>query len=657
MPPAPPLERHIDLCVAHARGWIEPALRATHERLLTPGHASTQGQPRTVVAPALELLQTRFSELAHAFEQELARQLRAEVAPRIGGASDWSPTIELQLVDEEQAAEQVEMVRTIQWVEGGAEWELRELQARTATLRGQTTVGARSNPLRPEVLARSLFAAATSLGVTGASRRVLLRAASEPLTPAMQQACRDANGWLAQWGIEPAAWKVSSVASARLPGPAPSGFDVTRPGALDELRSIAQGRGRAAPAPSAGSLAQRDSQALLARLFECMRHDPRLSAPIVGVIARVQGLAESVAASNAGLLDDHAHPVWRMLNRVAGHALGYDASDDPRLLEFLKRVEPWIAGLTSAAPTGESRLVEAAASLESLCLDHLRAEQQAFGSAIERLRRAGREDELAGRYRQALQKELSAPGAATLSPSLRAFLVDAWCAALGRLAAREGEATATVQRLATLPTLLIASLEVPHTPLARSDLIKRLPALAATLNEGLALTTLSSAERRGITDELLARHTELLKPGARTATADRPEDIVRRMREENIAAVTEAARAGANTVIDESQLDTLPAPMLDEMTTRASRAWLDKAQPGLWCHVFLLGAWRSARLMWVSPTRTHWLFASDPGRSHSLTTRAVERLAVDGLLAPLEERNLLERAVDALLAEVRKPAR
>jgi hypothetical protein len=657
MPAAPPLERHIDLCVAHARGWIEPALRATHERLLTPGHASTQGQPRAVVAQAVELLQTRLGELAQAFEQELARQLRAEVAPRGGRPGEWSPTVELQLVDEEQAAEQVEMVRTIQWVEGGAEWELRELQARTATLRGQSTVGARSNPLRPEVLSRSFFAAVTSLGVTGASRRVLLRAATEPLTPAMQQACRDANGWLAQWGIEPAAWKVSSVASARLPGPAPSGFDVTRPGALDELRSISQGRGRAAPAPSAAGLARQESMALLARLFECMRQDPRLSAPVVRAIVPLQGLAGRVAASNAGLLDDHAHPIWRMLNRVASHALGYDAPDDPRLLDFLKRIEPWLAGLASAAPPGESRLVEAAASLEALCLDHLRAEQQAFGSAIERLRRAEREDELAGRYRQALQKEMSAPAAATLSPSLRAFLVDAWCAALGRLAAREGEASATVQRLATLPTQLIASLEVPHTPLARSDLIKRLPALAATLSEGLALTSLSSAERQAVTDELLARHTELLKPGARAATADRPEDIVRRMREESVVATGEAARAGANTVIDESQLDTLPAPMLDEMQTGASRAWLDKAQPGLWCHLFLLGAWRSARLMWVSPARTHWLFVSDPGRSHSLTTRAVERLALDGLLAPLEERNLLERAVDTLLATVRKPVR
>jgi hypothetical protein len=400
---APPLlDKHLGLCIGHARGWLEPVLRAAPARLLTPGHASTQGLPREAVAKAVEFLQACGGALADAFERELGRQLRADVAPSRSAAGQGVPGLgEWKLVDEDEAAEEVEVVRTIQLVEGGAEWELRELQARSATLRGQTAVTARSNPLRPEVVARSLWAAAAEVGLTGAARRVLLRAASDPLTPAMQQACRDAIGWLNEWGVEPAAWKVSSVASGRLPGP--------------------------------------------------------------------------------------------------------------------------------------------------------------------------------------------------------------------------------------------------------------LPSLTASLQEGLTLSTLPPTQRQAVADELLERHTEMLK-GAKSApaapAAPSPEEIVRRLHDETVEAGGVDPRLAPPSVIDERHLDTMPAEMADAAPAVSLR-WLDGALPGLWCHAFLRGAWRASRLIWVSETRAHWLFVSDPGVTHSLTVRAVERLARDGLLAPLEQRNLLERAIDGWLAETR----
>ena len=327
------LDKHIGLCIAHARGWLDPVLRAAHARLLTPNHPSVQGAPRPVVAAAVEFLQLRGSALADAFERELGRQLRDDVAPARHAAADEPGLAEWTLVDEDAAAEEVEVVRTIQLVEGGAEWELRELQARTATLRGQSAVAARSNPLRPEVVARSLWAAAQSLGLDGAARRVLLRAASDPLTPAMQQACRDAIGWLTQWGVQPAAWKVTSVASGRLPAPPSSGFDVTRPGALDELRAAVSGTGPLARggAGSGGSYSaasgashglshgaaagghaaaraasDQATQALLAALFDRMLGDACLAAPVLARVGRLQPVVLRVALTG---VDAEGSPV------------------------------------------------------------------------------------------------------------------------------------------------------------------------------------------------------------------------------------------------------------------------------------------------------------------------------------------------------------
>lgn len=663
------LDKHIGLCIAHARGWLEPVLRAAHSRLLTPNHASVQGAPRPVVAAAVEFLQLRGSALADAFERELGRQLRDDVVPARQAAADGPGVAEWTLVDEEAAAEEVEVVRTIQLVEGGAEWELRELQALTATLRGQSAVGARSNPLRPEVVARSLWAAAQSLGLDGAARRVLMRAASDPLTPAMQQACRDAIGWLTQWGVQPAAWKVTSVASGRLPAPPSSGFDVTRPGALDELRAAASASGLPGPGGSgqpaaafggaAASRAASDqaTQVLLGALFDRMLADPCLAAPVLSRVGRLQPMVLRVALAQAQLFDDHAHPLWRLLNRMASHALGYADDGDPRLVAYLALLDPWVGDLVTLRQPDPAQLAEAVAALDALCLTHLRAEQKSLGAAIERLRRAGREAEAAAAARQAIAAAMAAPVAQErLSPVLRDLFTGPWCDAIGRVAVRDGTGSPLAQRLSALPQQLVDSLQPMPTPALRAQALRQLPALAAALQEGLQLTGLPVSQREAVADELLARHTEMLK-GGRASSGSSAEDIVRRLREEDDSSGPGGLdpRLAPPSVIDEGQLDTLPAEMVDTAPATRSLRWLDGAQPGLWCHLFVQGGWRAARLIWISETRAHWLLSSTPGVTHSLTARAVERLARDGLFAPLEERNLLERAIDSWLADTRKP--
>lgn len=670
------LDKHIGLCIAHARGWLDPVLRAAHARLLTPNHPSVQGAPRPVVAAAVEFLQLRGAALSDAFERELGRQLRDDVAPARHAETDEPGLAEWTLVDEDAAAEEVEVVRTIQLVEGGAEWELRELQARTATLRGQSAVGARSNPLRPEVVARSLWAAAQALGLPGPERRVLLRAASDPLTPAMQQACRDAVGWLTQWGVEPAAWKVTSVASGRLPAPPSSGFDVTRPGALDELRAVASGtgslsrggtglhgasHGAAGGTPAARAASDQATQALLAALFERMLGDACLAAPVLARVGRLQPVVLRVALAQPQLFDDHAHPLWRLLNRMATQALGYADEGDPRLVAYLAQLDPWVADLVALRQPDPAQLAEAVAALESLCLAHLRAEQKSLGGAIERLRRAEREAEAGASVRAQMASVLSSPAAQErLSPLLRDLFAGPWCDAIGRVAVRDGAGSPLAQRLSALPQQLLDSLQPMPTPALRAQALRQLPALAAALQEGLQLTALPAAQRDAVADELLARHTEMLKGGRAAASASTSaEDIVRRLREEDDATGPGGLdpRLAPPTVIDEGQLDTLPAEMVDTAAPVRSLRWLDGAQPGLWCHLFAQGGWRAARLIWVSETRAHWLLSSAAGATHSLTARAVERLARDGLLAPLEERNLLERAIDGWLADTRKPHR
>ena len=80
------------------------------------------------------------------------------------------------------------------------------------------------------------------------------------------------------------------------------------------------------------------------------------------------------------------------------------------------------------------------------------------------------------------------------------------------------------------------------------------------------------------------------------------------------------------------------------------RQWADALTPGTWCKLFMQGQWSTARLLWVSDNRQFYLFGSDlAGTLHALSRRALERLRAEGLATSLQERSLMQRAVDSLV--------
>ena len=66
----------------------------------------------------------------------------------------------------------------------------------------------------------------------------------------------------------------------------------------------------------------------------------------------------------------------------------------------------------------------------------------------------------------------------------------------------------------------------------------------------------------------------------------------------------EGARYAPDTVIGDSPLNTMPADKVDAPVSALAPGWIDGAQPGLCCHLFIEGSWQAARLVWVSAART-----------------------------------------------------
>ncbi|MDE2047571.1 MAG: DUF1631 family protein [Betaproteobacteria bacterium] len=113
---------------------------------------------------------------------------------------------ELTLVEDDRVDEDVEVSQLIQQIEAGAEWEIRDLNARMSALRGNGDVDARHNPLRPEVFGRSLQRAVQAMPVGGEERLVLLRSFGNALSGALKDTYASYNQRLKARNIQPASY-------------------------------------------------------------------------------------------------------------------------------------------------------------------------------------------------------------------------------------------------------------------------------------------------------------------------------------------------------------------------------------------------------------------------------------------------------------------
>jgi hypothetical protein len=223
---------------------------------------------------------------------------------------------------------------------------------------------------------------------------------------------------------------------------------------------------------------------------------------------------------------------------------------------------------------------------------------------------------------------------------------------------RHGEQSeATMSALRTVDDLLW-SLKIPDHPQSRQRLIGMLPSLLQRIRSGMEDIALPAAEQQAVLNELMAIHTEALRPGTRPAAGPggpSPEEIVQRMREE-VVADTPPARSFSDSVIDLSSMETVPAEHLHTGAGGAEEdpsKRIESLRVGSRQRVFLQGRWSRVQLLWRSDRSHFYLFAGEsPARTHSITQRALERLGSAGLVQPIEPKPLVQRAIDRMMREV-----
>jgi hypothetical protein len=637
---------------------------------------------------------------------------RVKGAPAVPGGESH----ELALVDETEL-ERVLAIRDLAArLAGACEGELRALSQRLAFVLQRPELSEDANPAGPHTVAAALSEACAQIEAGPGARLARLRALEGPLARSLGGVYGDLNARLVERGIlpelrhafrraaeavppkrgaggEPAAGTNSAGAAGEAPAdvysvlaqmlvanaaPAPAA-GATAPGLAPETQGFVQsltrlqhpaGAANAAPtvnvirdlkaAPQGAALATADSLTIdiVAMLFDFVFEDRQIPVEVKAAIGRLQIPMVKVALLDRGFFSTRTHPARRLLNRLAEASIGLDPGP-PRGREMLERIERVVARVLDEFDTDVELFATLAGELDGL-LAAVAHEEEALVERASRFLGARERDEIA---RLAAEAQVDARLAACdhVPEPVRVMLEDAWTRALAHVGVGEGEGSPRWNTLVGTIDELLWSLEPKGTAEDRRRLVNGLPALLATLHQGLQLAEVDSETREAFFGSLVDCHAEAVKAGLKGIAAPRPkarpQDSVA-LREPAAPTLERARLASGDVEVEEIRLRAPrgSAPVRNLFT-----------RTGIWTNVQRF-SWvefgRSdegkpvrARLTWISPAKGVYLFTNPHGDAAvSISPEALAEQMRRGEARLIDDAPLVDRAVDSMLASLKEKA-
>lgn len=600
------------------------------------------------VSPAQRQARHVLPTLAASWAAHLARPSVAPAAPAAsalqpfaGGA--FGVPSGLGLMSDDDVDEDIESTRVVQAIETAAEWSLRDLRSRLASV-PPAAGGQRDDtlPLAPAKVVRALCAALHDEPLDPAIRLAALRIVAEPLAQAMANLYQQHAELLAGWGLQPARYTIRREPERHTAARAPT---VAAPGGLPPAR---------AGAGVAVGIAARQIPALLSQVAG----EAGLSPAMQALMRRLAGPVARSVEADPRLLDSVDSPLWRLVDRLAALGqLDVAAAPDAFQLPLHLRLEPIIARLESAAqPMPVERYARALAEAEAeagLAADTTRPAPpeptapmpMAAAAAPSPGASAFDEPALAAAERHRLleplvrQQMVARLHDTHVLPEVKQFLLGPWLNAVLHEVVTQGEESPGAQRvLRAVESLIDAGSYQRRGPLMRAEL----DCLRMEAEDGLAAAGLPAARIREHVQDLTTALAVWPRPVPDTGTT--PAAL--------LPAEEELADVGQPDWPSHHDLATVPIALdahnPDERSLRDCEAWLDGLAVGDVCRIQRQGQWDTLRLNWRSDNATYFAFGNSTGLAFCASRRVLGRMRLEGLATTMPRGQWLRQAVDTL---------
>ncbi|MFN3375025.1 MAG: DUF1631 family protein [Burkholderiaceae bacterium] len=365
---------------------------------------------------------------------------------------------------------------------------------------------------------------------------------------------------------------------------------------------------------------------VVARMMENIAQDTRLLPPVLRAVQNLAPALQRLVRHDLGFFNDAAHPARRLLDEMTERSLGFASETAPGFSQFMKLMDEAVAHLTKVD-------IQDAGPFDTV----LKALQNAWDVQQQRLRahqlakeRAKRQEQRRRSYIARMTERLQElPGLAEVPQDIAAFVTGPWLevAAHAYLAQFPADAEASDEDadedpkgcLALVSTLLWSA-QPERTRHEPERLSAAIPALLASLREGLDAIQYPEAKSSAFLERLVSLHQAAFESGASRhgdglqALVD-PDELAEHVLLSDEVVEPEHDASGALST-----------------TERDTAATEDALRIGCWVEIASHQRVVRTQLTWCSPQRTLFLFTAPDGSTQSMTRRVRDKMIADGQL-------------------------
>jgi len=408
---------------------------------------------------------------------------------------------------------------------------------------------------------------------------------------------------------------------------------------------------------------------LVGMMFDQVLRDGQVPAEIKAILSRMQFPVLKAALLDADFFASNTHPSRRLIDRIASTAVGWEPYGDENE-SYRKEVERVVRTVLEKFDKDIGIFEKLLVEFDNFVGEVSPRDNDPVARAKRALEEAEKREILAInttiQVRRAFER-------VELEPYLREFLIGPWVQVLVTATLRESKTPGFSKSFRESIHEIVWSVQPKATAEERKRLVTLIPNLTRVLRDGLALIRMIERDQQTFFQSLMSSHAMAVKP-VDQATYIKSSVATSELRSRidgmqltgtfPITTVAGGIKVSTGAVMRAAEEHQADVTMVDPVTDigdmdRVEEARLDEEiaawQRGTWFGLWNGKVMIKARLRWISPLRTLFMFSAEPdGKAHVMPPDVIKSYLKRGYLKPLETTPLTKRAVDGVVGEFEK---